>query len=128
MWQLLAVAIGGAMGSAVRYGVAQVLPTAADARLPWATIAVNVVGSFLLGVLTAMALRPDALSPALRLMITTGFCGGLTTYSTFNVETLALIEDGKLALAAVNVGGTVAVCLMAGFAGLAAGRALFPAP
>ncbi len=124
---MLAVAAGGAVGSVLRYAVSTWLKTS-EGGLPWATFAVNVGGSLLLGLLAALAWRIDAVSPALRLLLMTGFCGGLTTYSTFNLETLKLIDEGKIALAALNAGGTFAVCLVVGFGGLALGRALWAAP
>lgn len=126
---MLAVAVGGALGSVLRYVVALWLKGPdGQSGLPWGTFVVNVGGSLLLGVLAAMAWRTEGASPTVRLLLMTGFCGGLTTYSTFNLETLKLIESGKIALAAINAGGTFAVCLAAGFGGLALGRALWATP
>ncbi len=129
MWAIGAVALGGAVGSAARYAVALGLDAvfASSPKLPWATFAVNALGSFLLGLFAASALRPDLVSPTARLAITTGFCGGFTTYSTFNLESIKLVQDGNLGLAALNVGATLVVCLLAGGLGVLAGRALFPA-
>jgi CrcB protein len=81
---------------------------------------VNVIGSFVLSLLLSLPAR--WVSPELRLFAGAGFLGGFTTYSSFNHETLALVESGSGALAFANVAATLASCLAAGLAGLAAGR------
>ena len=83
------------------------------------------IGSFLAGFLMQVGLATPILSPTLRLALTTGVMGGFTTYSTFNYETIRYVQDGSWELAAANVSLTVATCLAAGFAGIAAGRWIF---
>jgi CrcB protein len=86
---------------------------------------VNVIGSFLLGVVTAVSLGPTPLlSPTTRLVLGTGVMGGFTTYSAFNQETLGFLQTGASATAVLYVVATVVVCLASGALGMAAGRGL----
>jgi CrcB protein len=91
---------------------------------PWGTLAVNVLGSFLLGLIMHAALATDLLSPTLRLALTMGVMGGFTTYSTFNYETLQYFQRNDWLLGFANLGGTVVACLAAGWLGFLAGRLL----
>ena len=120
----LIVFFAGGAGALARYALSGWVAQAAGSAFPWGTLAVNVSGSFLLSFVMQIALATDAISPELRLALTTGFLGGFTTYSTFNYETMALLREGAWQIAAVNLAATVLLCLAAGFAGLAAGRAL----
>ncbi len=96
---LLGVAGGGALGSLLRFAIGRALPTAPGA-MPWATLGINVLGSFALGLLAGTSLaRPDA-SPALRAFVGVGLLGGFTTFSTFSVETVALAQEASVARAA----------------------------
>ncbi len=113
---LLAVMLGGALGAALRYGVALGLAAAA-ARFPWHTLAVNLVGSFVMGLLIASALRDTA-----RLFLLTGVLGGFTTFSAFSIETLALVQDGRLWAAAAYVALSVLGGVLFAFAGVVVGR------
>jgi CrcB protein len=125
MSRLLWICLGGAVGSGARYLVSTWVLGTLGPAFPWGTLAVNAIGSFLLGALMHVGLSTDLLSPTLRLALSTGVMGGFTTYSTFNYETLQYVRDGALRLAALNVGTTVILCLAAGLLGLAAARALF---
>ena len=120
MLHLLLVCAGGALGSGARYLVSTWAARALGADFPRGTLLVNVTGSFVLALL--FALPGSRLSPELRLFLGAGLCGGYTTYSSFNTETLALFEQGSAALAAANLALTVVGCLVAGIAGLALGR------
>jgi CrcB protein len=102
--ELAAVFIGGAVGTAARAGLATVL-VSDPARWPWATFIVNIVGAFLLGYFTTRLLERLPLSSYRRPMLGTGLCGGLTTFSTMQVETVRMIEHQHYGLA---VGYTVA--------------------
>ena len=124
MTRLLLVCAGGALGSGARYLVATWALRAFGPEFPRGTLLVNASGSFVLAFL--FGLRSDALGPEARLFLGAGVLGGFTTYSSFNYETLALVERGSAALAAANVALTVAGCLAAGLAGLALGRLLSP--
>jgi CrcB protein len=92
------------------------------AHFPFGTLFVNVTGSFLIALVVELAGRTSAISPDLRLFLTTGVMGGYTTYSSFNHETLRLAGGGSAGLAALNVGVTVAACAVAGVLGIAAAR------
>jgi CrcB protein len=116
---LLVVAGGGAIGSVARYGVG-VLLAPHTTTFPWATLAVNVVGAFLIGVFARLFAAPDA-DHVLRLALTTGFCGGFTTFSTLSAETVSLLQQGKLARAGAYIAVSLTLGLAATFAGLAVG-------
>ena len=117
----LQVALGGAIGSAARYGVT--LAAARMTGLPLGTLAVNVAGSFLMGLLAAiLALRGNQhLAP----LMLTGILGGFTTFSAFSLDTLTLWERGEAGLALAYVFGSVLLSLLAIIAGLAIGRIYF---
>jgi CrcB protein len=122
--ELLLVCVGGAIGSGARYLVATWASRVTTA-VPLGTFAVNVVGSFLLGIVMVASLR-GALPPATRVALAAGVMGGFTTYSSFNWEMLASVERGAW-LAAVLYGGvTVVSCLVAGAAGGALARGVLP--
>ena len=118
------VALGGALGSVARYGVGVLAAHLLGTGFPWGTLLVNLTGSFLLGFIMQLALTGTAISLELRIFLTTGIMGGFTTYSSFNHETLALLNARAYWLAGVNLATTVLGCLVAGALGLAAGRAV----
>ena len=91
---------------------------------PYGTLAVNIIGAFLIGLIMELALRSTALSDTVRLGLTVGFLGGLTTFSTFSYETFKLLEDGQFLLAAVNVLASVLICLFCTWLGIVTIRAL----
>lgn len=124
MSRFLWICLGGAVGTGARYLLSGWLLRVAGPAFPFGTLAVNVLGSFLLGFLMQVAMTTELLSPTLRLTLTTGVMGGFTTYSTFNYETLHYLEEGAVGMGALNVAATLGGCLLAGFLGLAAGRAL----
>lgn len=116
------VLIGGALGAPLRYLTDLLVQARHDSILPWGTLTVNVVGSFVLGVVGAAVAVGGAPSWVMTLL-GTGFCGALTTFSTFGFETVRLIEEGSLLEAFVNV----LAGLVAGLAAVAAGWALVAA-
>jgi fluoride exporter len=124
MGRLLLVSAGGAVGTAARYLMSVALARALGPELPYGTFAVNVIGSFLLGVVMHAGLDTAAPIPTARLVLGTGVLGGFTTYSAFNYETLRFLESGAWGTAALYVCATVVVCLAAGTLGMAVGRAL----
>jgi CrcB protein len=123
MDRLAWVCLGSAIGGGVRYLLSLAVLRLLGPTFPYGTLAVNVLGSFLIGLLMHVGLETTLISPAARIFLTTGVMGGMTTYSTFNYETLQLAADGDWPLAVVNVAATVTACLAAGVLGLAAGRA-----
>ena len=122
--RLLWVTLGSAIGGALRYVTSQLALTLLGSSFPYGTLAVNLVGSFLIGLIMHLGLASTLFSPTLRLFLTSGVMGGLTTYSAFNYETLALLREGPWEVGLLNVAATVAGCLAAGVAGLAVARAL----
>lgn len=118
MWiELLWVGIGGFVGSAARYGTAAaiaLLSAERAGRFPWATLTVNLAGSFLIGVLLRYV---EHHSPAY-LAGVVGFCGGFTTFSTFSLETVRLLREGHSATAWSYVGLSLLLCLGATFLGM----------
>ncbi|MFF0385378.1 fluoride efflux transporter CrcB [Streptomyces sp. NPDC004286] len=120
----LLVIIGGAAGAPLRYLTDRAVQKRHDAVFPWGTFTVNVLGCFILGLLTG-AVTAGAASSHVQLLIGTGLCGALTTYSTFSYETLRLTEDGARFLAAANVVASVVAGLGAAFVGTAFAEALW---
>ena len=122
MEKLLAVCLGGAVGSGARYLLSGWVARNAPTSFPWGTLTVNAVGSFFLALLMYLGLTTEALTPNWRIALTTGAMGGFTTYSTFNYETTELIREGATAIAVANIAITVIICLGFGAIGLVAGR------
>ena len=108
MQAILLVALGGAVGSVLRYETgALVLRYSGPAAFPWGTFAVNVLGCAIAGLLAGLGERHAFLSAEMRLLLFTGFLGGFTTFSAFGVETIALIERGEWAVSSLYVGASV---------------------
>ena len=125
MSRFLWICLGGAAGTGARYLLSGWALAAFGPAFPWGTLAVNVIGSFCVGLIMQVGIATPLLSPTLRLALTTGVMGGFTTYSTFNYETIRYVQDGAWRLALGDVALTLAACLLAGFAGIALGRSLF---
>jgi|SRR5438270_5956292 len=118
------ICLGGAAGTGARYLMSGWLLRALGPGFPWGTLAVNVLGSFLLGLIMQVALATDLISPTLRLGLTTGVMGGFTTYSTFNYETLQYLQQNDWLAGFANLAATVLACLAAGALGVLSGRLL----
>ncbi len=112
MLNILAIFIGGGLGSLSRYGIA-VLLKAYSIDFPLATLSVNIIGSLILGFAVALFWNKAPMHDTLKLAITVGFCGGLTTFSTFSWETFDLIKNGEFLLAFLYAVISVIVCLLA---------------
>jgi fluoride exporter len=123
MSRLLWICFGGGLGTGARYGLSSWALQRWGAAFPYGTLGVNLLGSFLVAVVMHVGLSSDALSPTLRLALTTGVLGGFTTYSSFSYETLRLFEAGEWRTGAVYTLVTLLGCLAACALGLAAGRA-----
>lgn len=117
MHPYLLVALGGALGSMARYGAAAGVNRWAQSAFPWGTLFVNIVGSFLIGLVMVLLLKMGEWRENSRLLLVTGVMGGFTTFSSFSWETWKLVEEGRLAWALGNVLTSVAVCLLATIAG-----------
>ncbi|MFB7709900.1 fluoride efflux transporter CrcB [Streptomyces sp. NPDC056105] len=120
----LLVIAGAMVGAPLRYLTDRAVQTRHDSVFPWGTFTVNVCGSLVLGLLTG-AVAAGAASSQVQLLIGTGLCGALTTYSTFSYETFRLGEDGARLFAVANVAASVAAGLGAAFAGVALADALW---
>jgi CrcB protein len=115
------VALGGATGAAARFAVAQWTGARWGSTFPWGTFAVNLTGSLAIGVVMTLLVARGA-DPTYRLLLVTGFLGGYTTFSAFSFETLALLQARRWDAAALYVGGSVALGLLATALGLGLGR------
>lgn len=119
------IALGGAVGSVTRYLLGGMVQRAAGLAFPIGTLTVNVTGSFVAGFLLRYFMNVQTHS-TLRAALIVGFCGGFTTFSAFTTETLGLFEGGEYPRAALYVAASVALSLMAVFAGFAAGVVAVP--
>lgn len=117
MWNYLAVALGGIVGCCARYGITQLVQLVYGRSFPLATLIINVLGCFLMGFLFFETLERVSVSPTLRTAILTGGLGGFTTFSTFAMEALLLMEDGETRTAVLYVLASVIL----GFAAAAFG-------
>lgn len=124
MQQLIAIAIGGAVGSVLRFTVSTNVHRLMGKDFPYGTLTVNVLGSLLMGFLFIMLVERQISSVELRSGILFGLLGAFTTFSSFSFETLALMESGDWAKALVNVFVSVSACLLATWIGLGIGRQL----
>ena len=111
------VAFGSAVGGVSRFLLATWLQQRSGGPFPIGTLVVNVTGSLLLGFLLRYALQTAVVSPEIRVLLTTGFCGGYTTFSTFTYETVALVEEGDYRRATLYVLASIAMSLAGAFAG-----------
>ena len=122
MYRFLLVCLGGAVGTGARYLVSLAAPRLLGPAFPYGTLAVNALGSFLLGAIMHVGLTTNLIPPTTRLVLATGVMGGFTTYSTFNYETLEYVRQGAFVLAGLNMAATLVLCLVAGALGVATGR------
>jgi CrcB protein len=113
------VAIGGALGTTGRYWLSGVVARAIGETFPWGTLIINVSGSFVIGFFAALT-GPDGrvfVGSTTRQFVMVGICGGFTTFSSFSLQTLNLMNDGEWLRAGGNIGLSVALCLIAVWAG-----------
>jgi fluoride exporter len=122
MTRLLLVCAGGAAGSGARYLVGAGLSRWLGTALPWGTLAVNVVGAFLISLVMDLSIHSGAIPTEVRVFLTAGVLGGFTTYSSFNFEVLGFLQQGSWARALGYASTTVVGCLVAGLLGMAAAR------
>jgi CrcB protein len=122
MQSWLAVGVGGALGSLARHGVNVIVSRRLGQAVPYATFAVNVSGCAVIGLLAGLlAGQRLAMTPTMRTFVFVGILGGFTTFSSFGLDTLVLVREGRQLAAAVNVAGQVVLGLAAVLAGYAAG-------
>jgi CrcB protein len=106
----LSVAIGGALGALARYGISKI-PILQGSTFSWMTLAANVIGALIIGFVAGLMLSSPRLTPEQTAFLKTGFCGGLTTFSTFSLETVSLFETGKWGIACVYIFISMILCL-----------------
>ena len=121
---LILVITGAAIGAPLRYLSDRAIQARHDTVFPWGTLAVNVIGSLILGLITG-AVTAGGVSPQVQLAMGTGFCGALSTYSTFSYETLRLLEGDARFFAAANVVASIVAGLGAAFLGVAISRVIW---
>lgn len=122
--QALAIAAGGAAGALLRFWMSNGIYALLGRGFPYGTLAVNVLGSLLMGYLYVLLIDKLALGPQWRAVLLIGLLGAFTTFSTFSIETLNLVEGGEVVKALLNVLLSVVLCLLAAWVGVLAGRSL----
>ncbi|MCK5728012.1 MAG: fluoride efflux transporter CrcB [Methylococcales bacterium] len=126
MGSLFAIAIGGAVGAVLRFLISTGIYNGFGRDFPYGTLAVNVIGALLMGLLTAaLVVEKVALASEYRALLLVGFLGSLTTFSTFSLETVYLLQQGHLAKAGINVSLSLLACLLMVWVGLLIGQSLF---
>jgi fluoride exporter len=123
MIQVLLIGLAGGLGTLARYAIGVWAGKTLGTGFPYGTFVVNVTGCFFIALVSQLAVLL-VVTPNLRQVLTTGFIGGLTTYSSFNYETTSLLRDRAWATGLLNVGLTLAVCFVAGLLGLLTARRL----
>lgn len=103
MQRIIYVGIGGLIGSVLRYVISTYAPKMFGNQLPYGTLIVNVLGGFLIGFIVELSMTTELISPDLKLFLTTGIMGGLTTFSTFSFETITLLSSGSYTVGILNI-------------------------
>ena len=124
MWTYVAIAIGGTLGCWARYAQSNLVQAVFGRDFPLATLSINVIGSFLMGFLFIVTLERLMIPPSVRVGVLTGVLGGYTTFSTFEMETLLLAENGEFLKAAFYVVLSVVIGFAAAFGGAYLARSL----
>ena len=122
--QLFYIGLFGGLGCIARYLTSGWVSQLLGRNLPYGTLVVNIIGSFLLGLLMVLGLRSAVFSPEIRLGLAVGFMGGFTTFSTFSYETLRMLEDGHFWQAGINIFLNVILCLLFALLGVLVARQL----
>ena len=122
MGDLLAVALGGALGAVFRYGAVTVSALLLGRQFPWGTLLVNVLGSLLMGMLFVLIAERFPLAVVWRNFVLVGVLGGFTTFSAFSMETLLLLQQDRLSQALLNLSLSVSLCLLAAWWGMLLGQ------
>ncbi len=122
MNQFVLLSVAGALGALSRYALGGVIQRATGSSFPYGTLVVNAVGCLVIGYVMQIALTTDIIAPSVRLVVTVGFLGAFTTFSTFSYETVKLLEDGVFVSAILNIALNVGAGLLATFLGILLGR------
>ncbi len=124
METIMLIGIGGFIGANVRYWLSLWAAETFGSRFPWGTLIINVTGSLVLAVLVAYAFNHTTLDPRIRLFLAVGFCGAYTTFSTYAVESVVLLQAGNWMAGLGNILVTNLICIISVVAGLALGSRL----
>ena len=124
MREVAAVAVGGAIGATLRWGIGTWMVGRTGPGFPWHTMLINVAGAFLIGVLMALSVERGVVSGDWRLFLGTGVLGGFTTFSTLSYESIALMQNGLWSAGFVNMFGSAILGLGAAWIGIVVGRAV----
>ena len=120
------IALGSALGGVARYGASSLIAASFGQTFPWGTLLVNISGSFVIGFFATLT-GPDGrvlVASDIRQFVMIGVCGGYTTFSSFSLQTLNLVQEGDMLRAGANIGGSVVLCLVAVWLGYVAAAAL----
>jgi CrcB protein len=120
--QLLFLILAGILGTLSRYGLGGLMQRLTGTAFPYGTLLINILGCLAIGYVMQVALTTDLIPPNIRVVITVGFIGSFTTFSTFSYETMKLFEDGALVSAMVNIASNVGLGLFATFCGMLLGK------
>lgn len=118
MLHLLSVAVGGAAGALARYWVSGMLISNTQLKLPYGTLICNVLGSFLMGICFVLIMEKARINPELRPLLMVGFLGAFTTFSTFSLEAVTMLQEGHIMSAAIYILMSVVLCMVALYSGL----------
>ena len=124
MQKTIFIALAGLVGTLVRYWLSGFVARQYGETFPWGTLVVNLIGSFLAGAMYYLADERFLISPALRTIILIGFLGGLTTFSSYGLQTFTLLRDGEIGLATLNIAVSNVLGLLMVWAGYVAAKAL----
>ena len=116
------VFLGGGIGAVSRYGLSGLVQRVSGAAFPIGTMSVNLLGSLFIGLIMSLSDRFLVITPNVRIFLTIGALGGFTTFSTFSYETIALMHDGEVIAAGLNVAATVIGCIAGAWAGIMLGK------
>ncbi len=125
IWQLVAVGLGGSLGAMARFLVSNQMYTWLGRDFAWGTLTVNVLGSFIIGLLTILMIDKVQLSVEMRSFLIVGFLGAFTTFSTFSFETYSFLQTGDVTKAMLNIVVSVLSGLVAVWLGILAGKHFF---
>lgn len=121
---LLLIGLFGGAGCISRYLISSGLNAWLGKSFPYGTLAVNIIGSFIIGIIFEVAIRGSVVLPAIRLALTVGFLGGLTTFSSFSFETVELFLNGKYLVGVLNIASSLLLCFLATYLGITLVRQL----
>ena len=125
MMSIISIAIGGAAGSLCRYGMSNGIYLLLGRSFPYGTLAVNILGSFIMGSVYILMIERASISEELRAGITIGLLGAFTTFSTFSIETINLIESGEILKAGLNILFSVTLCVVGCWLGMNLSRQIY---